>query len=172
MVASKASILTCGPNCLRLPRSADAGEGISSSPPNNKRGLGHCAPKVRLAQVRWHLRQSNHDGYATPIFLPAPPASPGPYRLSLLSGNLLVLLEVPPVRFCHLPGLYGREFLGTFLQWDYLGVSGLRRLQRLRQPVTDCVKHPIIGVVLHSSSVRRTGVRLLPRNSHALISGV
>jgi hypothetical protein len=55
--------------------------------------------------------------------------------LPLLPPGRPVLLAVPPMRVCHLPGLYGRECLGAFLQRDNLGLPGLRGPERFRQSV-------------------------------------
>lgn len=40
-----------------------------------------------------------------------------------------------PVRFCHLPELYERKFLGHVMQWDYLAMPRLRGLEWVRQPI-------------------------------------
>ena len=42
-----------------------------------------------------------------PPALPSAPASPGPDRLPLLPGGGPILLDLPPMRFRHVPGVYG-----------------------------------------------------------------
>ena len=54
--------------------------------------------------------------------------------LPLLRETVSVLLAVS-MRFSYLPEVHGGEPVGNVLQWNHLGVSGLRRSERIRKPV-------------------------------------
>ena len=162
-------MLTCRSKGPTLARSSDAGEGISSSPPNDKHG---AAPRCRPCPIADRPPPERcHD--TTTASQHAPPSTTGgPHRLPLLPCVRTFLLDLPPMRFRHVPGLYGREFLGAFLQRHYVGVSGLWCLQWLRQPVVGFVKRPISALCFAFRRCDVPGVRLTPQLSHALILDV
>lgn len=53
----------------------------------------------------------------------------------LLLRKKQVLLDVQ-MRIYNLPGMYGRQHMGHVMQWNHMGMSGLRRAKRTWKPVT------------------------------------
>jgi len=54
--------------------------------------------------------------------------------VSLLLREKTVLLDMQ-VRLYHMPELYGRKYLGHVMQWNHMGMPGLRRTKRIWEPV-------------------------------------
>jgi hypothetical protein len=52
----------------------------------------------------------------------------------LLLSEKTVLLDMQ-VRLHNLPELYGRKYLGHVMQWNNMGMPGLRRTKRIWEPI-------------------------------------
>jgi hypothetical protein len=54
--------------------------------------------------------------------------------MPLLLCEKTVLLDVQ-MRIHNLPELYGRKYLGHVMQWNHMGMPGLRRTKRIWESV-------------------------------------